>query len=54
MFVYVQLSEPDENGENVTVFTVGHYAPYGQFIPESDHATAEKAADRVAYLNGGE
>ena len=25
----------------------------GEWLPESDHDTAEKAAERVHYLNGG-
>lgn len=33
-------------------FTVGHYDPEGKFIPESDHSEREKAAERVAFLNG--
>jgi hypothetical protein len=35
------------------LYTVGYYDPYGKWIPESDHETAEKAAERVHYLNGG-
>lgn len=35
-------------------YTVGFYAPDGEWIPESDHKTAEEAAQRVAWLNGGE
>jgi hypothetical protein len=35
------------------LFTVGFYAPNGEFQPESDHATRKEAADRVHYLNGG-
>ena len=34
-------------------FTVGFYEPDGNFQPESDHKTAELAAARVNYLNGG-
>ena len=45
MYVYIQ-SEPE-------LWTVGHYSPAGKWIPESDHATPEKAAERVHYLNGG-
>lgn len=45
MYVYIQ-SEPG-------LWTVGFYRPDGQWIPESDHTTAERAAARVAWLNGG-
>lgn len=34
-------------------YTVGHYDPRsGEFIPESDYATADEAAGRVRFLNG--
>lgn len=45
MYVYI-CSEP-------RLWTVGFYDPDGKWQPESDHDSAEKAADRVAYLNGG-
>ena len=35
------------------LWTVGHYAPDGKWIPESDHPTSGEAAERVHYLNGG-
>lgn len=44
-WVYIQ-SEPG-------LYTVGFYKPDGKFEAESDHATKEKAAARVHYLNGG-
>lgn len=44
-WVYIQ-SEPG-------LFTVGFYAPNGQWVPESDHDSREKAANRVHYLQGG-
>ena len=44
MYVYIN-SEPG-------LWTVGFYSPDGLWIPESDHETAEKAAERVHYLNG--
>lgn len=44
IYVYTR-TEPD-------VWTVGFYAPTGEWISESDHSSPEKAADRVAYLNG--
>lgn len=34
-------------------FVVGHYSPSGIWEAESDHTTAEEAAKRVHYLNGG-
>jgi hypothetical protein len=43
-YVYVK-SEPN-------LFTVGFYDPAGKWHSDSDHATAEEAAQRVAYLNG--
>lgn len=45
MYVYIQ-SEPN-------LFTVGFYKPDGKWEPESDHTTADEAARRVHYLNGG-
>lgn len=35
------------------LWTVGFYEPSGKWQPESDHETAEAAATRVHYLNGG-
>lgn len=34
------------------VFTVGFFAPGGEWEAESDHPTAEEAAGRTAWLNG--
>lgn len=45
MYVYLN-SEPG-------LWTVGHYAPDGQWHPESDHDTTDAAAARCHYLNGG-
>ena len=45
MFVYIK-SEP-------RLFTVGFYDPKGEWHPESDHDSPEKAAERVHWLNGG-
>ena len=45
MYVYRKF-DPD-------CYTVGHYEPGGEFIPESDWPTSEQAAARVAFLNGG-
>lgn len=44
MYVYKQ-TEPG-------LWTVGYYDPQGEWEPESDHVNKEKAAERVAYLNG--
>ena len=44
-WLYIQ-SEP-------RCFTVGFYAPDGEWMPESDHSTRTEAAERVHYLNGG-
>lgn len=35
------------------LYTVGHYDPNGQWIPESDWDNPNDAAKRVHYLNGG-
>jgi hypothetical protein len=45
MYVYVE-SEPG-------LYTVGFYSPNGEWNPESDWDSCEKAAERVHYLNGG-
>ena len=46
MYVYIR-SEPG-------VWTVGFYAPDGTWHTDSDQVSAEAAAKRVNYLNGGE
>lgn len=38
---------------NQNLWTVGFYAPSGNWISESDHFTSEEAAKRVSFLNGG-
>jgi len=48
MYVYIRSSDPWE-----TLYTVGFYSPDGKWNPESDHETADEAAKRVHYLNGG-
>lgn len=45
MYVYIRSES--------NLWTVGHYAPAGGFVPESDHTTRADAAKRVHYLNGG-
>jgi hypothetical protein len=45
MYVYIQSEK--------YLWTVGFYSPDGKWNPESDHESAESAAKRVAYLNGG-
>jgi hypothetical protein len=44
-WVYIR-SEPG-------LWTVGFYRPDGTFCSESDHGSADEAAERVHYLNGG-
>lgn len=44
MFVYIKSES--------NLWTVGHYAPDGKWVPESDHADKDEAAERVAWLNG--
>jgi hypothetical protein len=45
MWVYRQ-TEP-------ALWTVGFYRPDGGWEAESDHGSADEAAARVHYLNGG-
>jgi len=48
MYVYIRSEfSPYE------LYTVGFYKPDGKWEPESDHETADEAAKRVNYLNGG-
>lgn len=49
MYVYVQSEKHEFGG----LWTTGHYDPSGEWQPESDHDSAEKAAYRAAFLNGG-
>jgi hypothetical protein len=35
------------------LWTVGFFAPDGEWHSDSDHSIREEAAKRVAYLNGG-
>lgn len=44
MYVYLQ-SEPG-------LFTAGFFDPKGKWHPDSDFNSREKAAERVAWLNG--
>ena len=45
MYVYLK--------SELNLWTVGYYDPGSAWTPESDHVSAEAAADRVHYLNGG-
>ena len=45
MYVYKRTEE--------CLWTTGHYAPDGRFMPESDLDNPERAAEQVHYLNGG-
>lgn len=49
MYVYIE-SEHNAYG---SLWTVGFYNPAGKFVPESDHESETKAAERVHWLNGG-
>lgn len=35
-------------------WTVGFYAPDGEWMAESDHDSSNDAAEHVHYLNGGD
>lgn len=45
MYVYIE----SEKG----LWTAGFYKPDGEWEPESDHDSKNKAAYRVHFLNGG-
>lgn len=47
-YVYKQSEKHEFGG----LWTVGFYDPAGKWNAESDHDSTEKAAQRVAYLNG--
>jgi hypothetical protein len=47
-YVYKQTEKHEFGG----LWTVGFYDPSGKWEPESDHDAPNKAAQRVAYLNG--
>jgi hypothetical protein len=49
-YVYIQNSG-DPNGSGAS-YSVGFYDPQGRWQPESEHGESEKAARRVAWLNG--
>lgn len=44
MWVYIKTE--------ANLWTVGFYAPDGQWHTDSDHANSEEAAKRCAWLNG--
>jgi hypothetical protein len=44
MYVYIQ--------SECNLWTVGFYDPRGNWQPESDWDSSDKAAERVHYLNG--
>ena len=54
MYVYIQTEFAGRDGATNHLWTVGFYDPTGKFHSDSDHADSEKAADRVAYLNGSQ
>lgn len=45
MYVYIKTEQ--------NLWTVGFYAPDKTWHTDSDHDTKESAAQRVAFLNGG-
>lgn len=47
MYVYLK-----SKGEQL--WTVGFYDPNDKWVAESDHSTADEAALRVHWLNGGD
>jgi hypothetical protein len=49
MYVYIE----QYGNDSPPLYTVGFYAPDGKFHPESDFASADDAAWRVHFLNGG-
>lgn len=51
-WVYLQ-SEAGDGADALPLWTVGYYDPSGRWQPDSDHLSAEAAAARVHYLNGG-
>ena len=53
-YVYLETENwVDDDGQRRHLYTVGFYDPRGRFIAESDHEDKGKAAQRVAWLNGG-
>lgn len=61
MYVYIKTEKGGETWtdglgrvqETKPLWTVGFYAHDGYWHSESDHSSAEAAAARVSYLNGG-
>lgn len=49
---YVYL-HAETTPEGYYVYTVGFYAPDGEWMPESDYNDKQEAAARVHFLNGG-
>lgn len=50
--MYVYLMNRNEPSGSSAKYTVGFYKPDGEWEAESDHATTDQAAARVAWLNG--
>lgn len=50
-YVYIQSERPSADSDGV--WTVGFFDPRGAWVSESDHGSADDAAARVHYLNGG-
>lgn len=52
-YVYIHSERENRDQGIGNLYTVGFYDPAGKWQPESDHSSAELAAVRVAFLNGG-
>ena len=52
MYVYIESEHWNDGDGTHVLYTVGFYGPDGKWNAESDHDTAEKAAERTAWLNG--
>lgn len=53
-YVYIVSERPSQHNDWHGLWTVGFFDPRGEWISESDHGSAEEAAARVHYLNGGD
>lgn len=51
-WVYLQSERPEHGFAGL--WTVGFYSPDGAWHPETDFNSADEAAERVHWLNGGE
>jgi hypothetical protein len=51
-WVYKQTEYAGRDGADYNLYTVGFFDPAGKWQPDSDHTDQQKAAERVAWLNG--